>query len=154
MSTQPLLIPQGVTVQQNGRRIAIITSIAVALFAGALIGRATAPDTSSLVAHPATLLTVGHLSQGDAGRAEMFRAMNGLLPTATIQPATTARPEGRVVRELGPPRRDVPRDERAASPTDLRVRIVNVRSGRRDHDPPGGLSAARSLRPPSGATPS
>ena len=93
MSTQPLLIPQGVTVQQSGRRIAIITSIAVALFAGALIGRATAPDTS-LVAHPATLLTVGHLSQGDAGRAEMFRAMNGLLPTATIQPATRLDPKG------------------------------------------------------------
>ena len=93
MSTQPLLIPQGVTVQQNGRRIAIITSIAIALFAGALIGRATAPDTSSLVARPATLLQVGHLSQGDAGRAEMFRAMNGLLPTATIQPATSLDPK-------------------------------------------------------------
>jgi hypothetical protein len=92
MSTQPLLIPQGVTVQQNGRRVAIVTSIAVALFAGALIGRATAPETSSRVAHPATLLTVGHLSQGDAGRAEMFRSMNGLLPTANIQPATALDP--------------------------------------------------------------
>ena len=92
MSTQPLLIPQGVEIQRSGRRIAIITSIAVALFAGALIGRATAPDTSSLVAHPATLLAVGHLSEGDAGRAEMFRAMNGLLPTAIIQPATTLDP--------------------------------------------------------------
>jgi hypothetical protein len=94
MSTQPLLMPQGVTAQRSGRRVAIITSIAVALFAGALIGRATAPDASSLVAHPATLLTVGQLSQGDAGRAEMFRSMNGLLPTATIQPATTLDPRG------------------------------------------------------------
>ena len=93
MATQPLLIPRGVTVQRGGRRVAIITSIAVALFAGTLIGRATAPDTSSLVAHPATLLTVGNLSQGDAGRAEMFGAMNGLLPTASIQPATRLDPK-------------------------------------------------------------
>ena len=57
MSTQPLLIPQGVATQRSGRRIAIISSIAVALFAGALIGRATARTTSSLVAHPATLLS-------------------------------------------------------------------------------------------------
>lgn len=91
MSTQQLLIPRGATVERSGRRIAVITAIAVALFAGTLIGRATAPDTSSLVT-PATLLTVGHLSQADAGRAEMFRAMNGLLPTATIQPATTLDP--------------------------------------------------------------
>jgi hypothetical protein len=90
MSTQQLLIPRGATVQRSGRRIAIITSIAVALFAGALIGRVTAPDASSLVAHPATLVTIGHLSQADAGRAEMFRAMNGLL--STIQPATTLDP--------------------------------------------------------------
>jgi hypothetical protein len=92
MSTQQLLIPRGATVQRSGRRIAIITSIAVALFAGALIGRVTAPDASSLVAHPATLVTIGHLSQADAGRAEMFRAMNGLLSTAIIQPATTLDP--------------------------------------------------------------
>ena len=46
MSTQPLLMPEARHVQRSGRRIAIITSIAVALFAGALIGRATAPDTS------------------------------------------------------------------------------------------------------------
>ena len=94
MSTQQLLIPRGATVQRSGRRIAIITSIAVALFAGTLIGRATAPDTSSVVAHAATLLTVGNLSQGDAGRAEMFGAMNGLLPTASIQPATRLDPKG------------------------------------------------------------
>ncbi len=41
---------------------------------------------------PQRSLTIGHLSQGDAGRAEMFRAMNGLLPTAIIQPATTLDP--------------------------------------------------------------
>ncbi len=93
MSTQPLLIPRGVTVQRSGRRIAVIASIAVALFAGTLIGRATAPDPPSLVAHPATLLTVGNPSLGDARRAEMFRAMNGLLPTATIQPATRLDPK-------------------------------------------------------------
>jgi hypothetical protein len=91
MSTQQLLIPRDATVQRSGRRIVVVTSIAAALFAGALIGRATAPDASS-VAHPATLLTVGSLSQADAGRAEMFRAMNGLLPTAIIQPATTLDP--------------------------------------------------------------
>lgn len=94
MSTQQLLIPRDATVQRSGRRIAIITSIAVALFAGALIGRVTAPDASSLVAHPATLVTIGRLSQADAGRAEMFQAMNGLLPTAIIQPATTLDPSG------------------------------------------------------------
>ena len=93
MSTQPLMMPGSASVQRSGRRIAIITSIAIALFSGALIGRATAPDTSLLVAHPATLLTIGRLSQGDTGRAEMFRSMNGLLPTATIQPATRLDPK-------------------------------------------------------------
>ena len=94
MSTQQLLMPGDVIVHRNGRRIVVAASIVTALFAGALVGRSTAPTTPQQIAHPAALLTrIGDPSVGDVRRAEMFHAMNGLQPTATIQPAIRLDPK-------------------------------------------------------------
>jgi hypothetical protein len=79
MSTQLLQAPGNVMVHRNGRRLAVAASVVAALFAGALVGRSTAPTTSSPAVRQATALsTIGESSLGDARRAEMFEAMNGL----------------------------------------------------------------------------
>jgi hypothetical protein len=94
MSTQAMQLTRDVIVQRSGRRVAVAASIVTALFAGTLVGRVTAPDSSSAVVRPATsLTTVGESSVGDVTRAEMFGAMNGLASTA--QPATELRSTGR-----------------------------------------------------------
>jgi hypothetical protein len=91
MSTQLLQMPGDVIVHRSSRRIAVAASIAVALFAGALVGRSTA--TSTVVVRPATSLsTIGESSTGDATRSAMFGAMNGLQPTMTVQPVTRLHP--------------------------------------------------------------
>jgi hypothetical protein len=93
MSTQLLQMPGDVIVHRSGRRIAVAASIAVALFAGTLVGRSTAPATSTVVVRPATALsTIGESSAGDATRSAMFGAMNGLQPTMTVQPVTRLHP--------------------------------------------------------------
>jgi hypothetical protein len=79
MSTQQLLMPDKAIVHRSGRRIAVAASIVAALFAGGLVGRSTATTTPPLAIRPATALSIlGASSPGDAGRAEMFRAMNRL----------------------------------------------------------------------------
>ena len=86
MSTQSLQVQSPVISHRNGRRLAAVASVAAALFVGTLIGRSTAPTASSPVVRPATQLTLGESSSGDAARAEMFDAMNGL-GTAAGDPA-------------------------------------------------------------------
>jgi hypothetical protein len=79
MSTQSLQVQRPVVTHRNSRRLVAAASVAAALFVGGLlIGRSTAPTTSSSVVRPATELTLGESSSGDAARAEMFDAMNGL----------------------------------------------------------------------------
>ena len=71
-------MPDNVIVHRRNRGIAAV-SIVAALFVGTLIGRFDAPATSSQVVRPATALsTIGASSLGDARRAEVFHAMNGL----------------------------------------------------------------------------
>jgi len=99
MSTQQLQVPRTRITRENGRRLVAAATIAVALFAGAVIGRSTAPVASPTAVRPATaLLTLGESSAGDAGRAEMFQAMNGLgaapgigLDPKDVTSATSAR---------------------------------------------------------------
>jgi hypothetical protein len=79
MSTQLLQVKRRTVAEGNGRRLVAAAVIAAALFVGALIGRSTAPAASSTAVRAATELAMpGESSSGDAGRAEMFRAMNGL----------------------------------------------------------------------------
>lgn len=83
MSTQSLQVQRPVITHRNSRRLVAVASVAAALFVGTLIGRSTAPTASSSVVRPATELTLGESSSGDAGRAAMFGAMNGLGGVAT-----------------------------------------------------------------------
>jgi hypothetical protein len=69
-------------------------SLAAALFVGTLIGRSTAPTATSPLVRPVTELTLGESSTGDAGRAEMFGAMNGLGGVAGDPTSTTTMPGG------------------------------------------------------------
>ena len=78
MSTQSLQVQRPVITHRNSRRLVAVASVAAALFVGTLIGRSTAPTASSSVVRPATPLTLGESSSGDLGRAEMFKALNGL----------------------------------------------------------------------------
>ena len=95
MSTQSLQVQRPVISHRTGRRLVAAASVAAALFVGALIGRSTAPTASSPIVRPATELTLGESSSGDVGRAEMFRAMNGLGGVAGASgDATTAMPGG------------------------------------------------------------
>jgi len=98
MSTQSLQVQQPVIAHRNGRRLVAVASVAAALLVGTLIGRSTAPSASSSVVRPAAPLTLGEASSGDAGRAAMFDAMNGLgsvaggpTDAATAMPGGTAR---------------------------------------------------------------
>ncbi|MEO8423279.1 MAG: hypothetical protein ABI595_05115 [Actinomycetota bacterium] len=91
MSTQQLQMPDSVIIHRSGRRLVVAASIATALFAGALIGRETAPTTPSLGVRASTLSAIGALSLGDARRAEMLDAMNGL--RSTRAPATQLNPD-------------------------------------------------------------
>ena len=79
MSTQQLQVQKTTVSQENGRRLVAAVAIAAALFVGAVIGRSTAPATPSTAVRATTALSeLGEPSAGDAGRAEMFRTMNGL----------------------------------------------------------------------------
>ena len=79
MSTQLLQVQRSTVAEGNGRRLVAAAAIATALFVGALIGRWTGPTESSTAVGAVTeLSTLGESSAGDAGRAEMFAAMNGL----------------------------------------------------------------------------
>jgi hypothetical protein len=78
MSAQSLQVHSPVVTHRNGRRLVAVASVAAALFVGTLIGRSTAPTASSSVVRPAAPLTLGESSSGDIGRAEMFKALNGL----------------------------------------------------------------------------
>ena len=78
MSVQSLQVQTPGVTRRNGRRVVPAASVAAALFVGTLIGRSTAPTASSSVVRPATPLTLGESSSGDLGRAEMFKALNGL----------------------------------------------------------------------------
>ena len=103
MSTQQLQVPRTTIAQENGRRFVAAAAIAVALFAGAVIGRSTAPVASSTAVRPATaLLTLGESSAGDAGRAEMFRAMNGLgaAPGIGLDPKDVTSPASARMNEM------------------------------------------------------
>jgi hypothetical protein len=94
MSTQSLQVQRPAITHRNSRRLVAAASVATALFVGALVGRSTAPTASSPIVRPATQLTLGDSSAGDAGRAEMFGAMNGLGGGATDSgafPGGTAR---------------------------------------------------------------
>ena len=95
MSTQSLQVQRSTAGQGNGRRFVAAGVIAAALFVGAMIGRSTAPATSSTAVRPATeLSTIGESSAGDARRAEMFTAMNGLgaAPVSGLDPTTVSSP--------------------------------------------------------------
>ena len=95
MSTQSLQVQRPVITHRNSRRLVAVASVAAALFVGTLIGRSTAPSASSPVVRQATELTLGESSSGDAGRAEMFAAMNGLGGVAgNPTDSTTAMPGG------------------------------------------------------------
>lgn len=103
MSTQLLQVQRRTAVQGNGRRLVAAAAIASALFVGALIGRSTAPTASSTAVRPATeLSTLGESSAGDAGRAEMFRAMNGLgaAPATGLDPKDVSSPNATRLDEM------------------------------------------------------
>jgi hypothetical protein len=98
MSVQSLQVQSPGVSHRNVRRLVAVASVAAALFVGTLIGRSTAPTASAPIVRPATELTLGESSSGDIGRAEMFKAMNGLGAVAgdptgssTAMPGGTAR---------------------------------------------------------------
>jgi hypothetical protein len=102
MSTQQLQV-QGSTIQDNGRRLVAAAAIAAALFVGAVVGRSTAPATSSTAVRATTaLVTLGEPSAGDAGRAEMFRAMNrlGAAPAIGLDPSDVTSPNSTRLAEM------------------------------------------------------
>jgi hypothetical protein len=78
MSVQSLQVQSPGVTHRNGRRLVAVASVAAALFVGTLIGRSTAPSASAPIVRPVANLTLGESSSGDIGRAEMFKAMNGL----------------------------------------------------------------------------
>ena len=95
MSTRSLQVQSPVITHRNSRRLVAVASVAAALFVGTLIGRSTAPTASPPVVRPAPELTLGESSSGDAGRAAMFHAMNGLGGVADDPTgSTTAMPGG------------------------------------------------------------
>ena len=95
MSAQSLQVQRQVVTHRNGRRLVAVASVAAALFVGTLIGRSTAPTASSPVVRSSTELTLGESSSGDVGRAEMFKAMNGLgVMAGDPTGSTTAMPGG------------------------------------------------------------
>ena len=95
MSVQSLQVQSPGVAHRNGRRVVAATSVAAALFVGTMIGRSTAPTVSAPVVRPVTELTLGESSSGDIGRAEMFKAMNGLgVLAGDPTGASTAMPGG------------------------------------------------------------
>ena len=103
MSTQQLQVPRTTIAQENGKRLIAAAAIAAALFVGAVIGRSTAPAASSTGVRPATaLVTLGEPSAGDVGRAEMFRAMNGLgaAPGIGLDPTDVTSPTSARMNEM------------------------------------------------------
>ena len=95
MSTRSLQVQRPVITHRNSRRLVAVASVAAALFVGTLIGRSTVPTASPPVVRPGPELTLGESSSGDAGRAAMFDAMNGLGGVADDPTgSTTAVPGG------------------------------------------------------------
>jgi hypothetical protein len=95
MSAQSLQVQSPGVTHRNGRRLVAVASVAAALFVGTLIGRSTAPTASSPLVRPVTELTLGESSSGDIGRAEMFKAMNGLgVAAGDTTGSSTAMPGG------------------------------------------------------------
>jgi hypothetical protein len=95
MSAQEMQLP-GITVGRPAvRRFSFAVLIAVALVAGGFVGRSTAPtDRVQADVRPATALSgLGVSSIGDARRAEMHAAMNGILAGVARAPATRLDPK-------------------------------------------------------------
>ena len=95
MSVQSLQVQSPVVTHRNGRRVVAAASVVTALFVGTMIGRSIAPTVSAPVVRPVTELTLGESSSGDIGRAEMFKAMNGLgFAAGDTTGSSTAMPGG------------------------------------------------------------
>jgi hypothetical protein len=94
MSTQEMQIPRVAVDKPAIRRLGFTVLVVVALAAGGFVGRSTAPTVRSQAdVRPATSLSeLGISSVGDAHRAEMHAAMNGLAGTADA-PATRLDPK-------------------------------------------------------------
>jgi hypothetical protein len=100
MSTQEMQLP-GITVGRPVRRFGFVVLVAVALVAGGFVGRSTAPtERAQAIVRPATTLSeLGVSSIGDARRAEMHAAMNGLAGTR-LDPKSVGSTEARRIAQM------------------------------------------------------
>jgi hypothetical protein len=98
MSTQELQVPRITFGRPAVRRFGVATLVAVALVAGGFVGRSTAPtERAQADVRPTIALSaLGVSSIGDARRAEMHAAMNGILADTASAPATRSDPTSAV----------------------------------------------------------
>jgi hypothetical protein len=82
MATQEIRLPQTWSERRVARRAGVGLALVAALGLGAVVGRSTVstPQVREALRPATTLTDVGATSIGDLRRAEMFRAMNGILP--------------------------------------------------------------------------
>jgi hypothetical protein len=85
MSTKEMQIPRVAVGKPNVRRVGWIMVVVAALAAGGYVGRSTAPtERSQADIRPTTALSsLGVSSVGDERRAEMHKAMDGILADTT-----------------------------------------------------------------------
>ena len=99
MSTQEMQIPRISVERPAGRRFGFALVVAVALVAGGFVGRSTAPtERAQAIVRSATVLSdLGVTSSGDARRAEMHKAMNGItvarVPAIQLDPKSVGSSE-------------------------------------------------------------